>query len=127
MKLKNQENILNLMKSYQKVDYFERKNKNFEVKEYFKTMTLENSRVNFGLRNQMTRTIQSHFSSDKAYSKELWTCRDCKSKIDSIFHAKNCIFFENLRQKYPNLDSDDQLVEYFKEIIKIRDDKAQLE
>ena len=30
-----------------------------------------------------------------------------------------------LREKYPNLDCDDQLVGYFKDILKMRDDEAQ--
>ena len=81
----------------------------------------------FGLRSKMTRTIQTHYSSDKEYAKGLWTRISSGSKIDSIFHVENCISYENLRQKYPNLDNEDQLVEYFKDIIKMRDDKAQFE
>ena len=48
--------------------------------------------------------------------------------MDSIFHVKNCLFYHNFRQKYPNLEADDdQLVEYFKEIIKMREDQTQTE
>ena len=91
-------------------------------------MTLENCRVMFGLRSKMTRTIKTHFFSDKEYAKSLWLCTFCESKIDTIFHAKNCIFFgTNKAKKYQNLDCDDQLVEYFKDIIQMRDDKAQEE
>ena len=127
MKNKNRDDLLNMTKKYRKIDYFEKKEETYEKKDYLKRMTLENCRVMFSLRSQMTRTIMTHFSSDKGYENELWTCISCKSKIDSIFHAKNCLFYSNLRQKYPNLESDDQLVEYFKEILKIRDDQAQIE
>ena len=85
-------------------------------------MTLGNSRVMFGIRNEMTRSIKTHFLSDKAFSRDLWTCMSCKTKICSISHAKICPFYAHLRLKYANLDEDDQLVEYFKEIIKIRDE-----
>ena len=127
LKEKNRNDILHLMKSYQKIDYFERKKEDFELKDYFKNMTLENCRVMFGLRSKMTRTIKTHFFSDMEYAKSLWTCTSCESKIDTIFHVKNCPFYAKIRQNYPNLDCDDQLVQYFKDIIKLRDDEAQEE
>ena len=89
-------------------------------------MTLENCRVMVGLKSHMTRSIKTHYSSDKDYAKDLWTCTSCRSKIDSIFHAKNCLSYAFLREKYPNLDCDDQLVGYFKDILKMRDDEAQV-
>ena len=125
IKDKNRKDLLHLMKSYQKIDYFERKNEDFELKDYIKNMTLENCRVMFGLRSKMTRTIKTHFFSDKEYAKSLWLCTFCESKIDTIFHAKNCIFLAKIRQKYQNLDCDDQLMGLFKDILKNRDAKAQ--
>ena len=71
LKQKNRKDLLNLMKKYEKIDYFARKEEEYEIKGYFKNMTLENCRVMFGLRNKMTRTIQTHYSSDKGYEKEL--------------------------------------------------------
>ena len=128
MNQKNSDDLLNLMKKYMKIDYFEMKTEKYERKEYLKSMTLENSRVMFGLRSKMTRTIKTHYSHEKAFNNELWNCMGCNSKIDSIFHVKNCLFYHNFRQKYPNLEADDdQLVEYFKEIIKMRENQTQTE
>ena len=76
----------------------------------------------FGLRSEMTRSIKTNFFNDKDYSRQLWTCFSCREKIDSIIHAKNGNFYAHLRQKYDNLDQDDQLVEYFKEVLKMRDE-----
>ena len=71
LKQKNRKDLLNLIKKYEKIDYFARKEEEYEIKGYFKNMTIENCRVMFGLRNKMTRTIQTHYSSDKGYEKEL--------------------------------------------------------
>ena len=53
IKQKNCHDILNMMKSYKKIDYFDRKNEDFETKEYFKKMTFGHSRVMFGLKSEM--------------------------------------------------------------------------
>ena len=91
------------------------------MKDYFQSMTLENSRVMFSLKSKMTRSIKTHYSSDKGYASDLWNCAQCENQIDSVSHLKICPFFAPLRQKY-DLQCDFQLTEYFKEILKIRDE-----
>ena len=97
LKDKNRCDILEKMKSYKKFDYFQRKDEDFEMKEYFKVLSLEKSRIKFSLESKMTRTVRTHFFGDKTFADKLWVCQNCEKATDSIPHIKICPSFAHLR------------------------------
>ena len=122
MKAKIAQDLLERMKRYKKVDYFEKKEEVFQIKDYFKSMRLEDCRMKFSIESETVRTVKSHFFSDKGYANDLWKCQNCEvpDSIDSITHLRNCEFFSDLRLKYDIDKKDTDLVAYFKEIVRIR-------
>ena len=122
VKEKNRGDILEKMKTYKKFDYFQRKDEVFEMKEYFKVMKLEDSRIKFSLESKMTRTVRTHFFGDKNYAEKLWVCQNCEKATDSISHLKVCPSFAHLRENR-DFNCDLQLTDYFKEIVKQRMDE----
>ena len=91
-------------------------------------MTLEKSRIRFSIESATVRTVKSHFLGDKIFASELWKCPSCmeENSIDSIIHIKNCTVYRDLRNKFKIDQSDFDLVNYFKELLKLRND-AQIE
>ena len=63
--------------------------------------------------------------SDKLNSKQLWKCAEC-GNVDMQSHIVWCPFFASLREGN-SLDSDIDLVKYFQEVLKIREERRQNE
>ena len=118
MKEKNRQDILDKMKGLTKFNYFEKKDEEYELKDYFKDMKLEDCRIMFGLKSKMTKSVKTHFFSDPIFAKDLWTCQHCQ-KIDSIEHIKICPFYADLREQY-DVACDFQLTQYFKGVLELR-------
>ena len=59
--------------------------------------------------------------SDKAYDEKLWKCDYCKN-LDSQSHILWCPAFSPLREG-KSLSNDQDLVEYFKNVMKIRENQ----
>ena len=77
----HEENIKQLledMEGYKKVDQKEMMNEKFEVKEYFKTLTLTQARMRFAIRTHQVRTIKMNQMNNKQYSSQLWQCISCQ-------------------------------------------------
>ena len=74
----------------------------------------------------MVPTIKMNFQSEIAYAKNLWVCDDCLNEKgvglrDSQSPILICPAYEALRQG-KNLESDSDLVEYYKLVLKKRSD-----
>ena len=121
MKEKNCNDLLDIMKrKYKKIDYREMSKETFEVKPYIKNLHLSEARDKFRLRSFMTRTVKLNFVSDKKFAAEEWSCWHC-TKIDSQTHIRICPAYQHLRDD-KDLDKDHDLVVYFREVIKLRED-----
>ena len=83
-------------------------------------MSMPDARIMFRMRSSMTNTWMNK-QSDKNNTKNLWKCREC-SNIDSQSHILWCPFFSQLREG-KSLDSDEDLVSYFHEVFKIREER----
>ena len=118
--MKDKTSILERMKKLKKFDYSSHKEEEYEVKDYFKTMTLPECRTMFGLRSLMTPTIKSHQMNNQTYAKKLWKC-DC-GETDSISHVKRCVNFQHLRESLDIVNNEKHLVRYFQEVIQIRNE-----
>ena len=83
-------------------------------------MTLEDSRLNFRIRANMTE-FAFNFRNKKEYSEVSWICRSCNEAIDTSLHAKWCVAHSDLREG-KDLNSVDDLVVYIREVLKRREE-----
>ena len=60
-----------------------------------------------------------NFASDKQYAADLWSCWHC-THIDSQPHITICSAYQKFREN-KNLDNDHDVVNYFWDVIKLRD------
>ena len=120
----NRDEILEKIKDYKKLDFWKLKDEPFRMKSYLKTMNLSDARIMFGIQTKMTKTIKSHFYNDKKYSSELWQCSSKCAKISTIEHTKVCSQYSILRLNRDIINSDKDLVDFFKDVIKIRDENG---
>ena len=96
-------------------------NERFETKEYLREMTLSSARTNFKLRSK-TIEVKYNFKNNPKYKAERWRCDSCVSElaIEDQQHIIVCPAYEKLRVNR-SLDNDQDLVNYFKEVLSIRD------
>ena len=98
------------------------KNEPFEMKQYLKTMNLADARTMFSIQMKTTRTIKSHYMSDKKFATELWKCPEKCDRIDSIEHvAYACPHYEHLKVDRDIQNNDFDLVHFFQDVIQLRD------
>ena len=75
----NREKILTWSQSYKKLDYNKLSLEKFEMKEYFRSMNIQQSRLYFKIQSLVTPTVRAHFKSDKKFRSEKWICIDCRT------------------------------------------------
>ena len=77
----------------QPIDYWKLKDEPFELKKYFKELTLRDARVKFSLDTKMFRELKAEFSSDPKNEAQLWVCEFCL-RVQSLRHMKVCPFLK---------------------------------
>ena len=92
----------------------------FEERPYISEMSLVDSRTLFRIRSKMTN-VRMNQVSDKTHAKNLWKCSEC-GNIDTQSHILWCPFFASLREG-KSVDNDSDLVEYFIEVFKVREER----
>ena len=120
IKMKNKEDLLFRMKTSKKFSFLSHKDEDFDIKPYFKSMKLHECRTMFGIRSMTTETIKSHQMSNKDFAKKLWLCK-C-GETDSISHVKRCLIFEEIRTNLDIENNETDMVKYFQEVIRLRND-----
>ena len=96
----------------------------FEMKTYITDMTLIDARTLFRIRSNMTN-VKMNQVSDKKNAKTLWKCNEC-GNIDTQSHILWCPYFAPIRDG-KSVDNDSDLVDYFKEVFKIREERRNSE
>ena len=114
----NEEEILNKMKKYKKLDYEKYAKESFEVKHYLKVLNIPDSRMKFAIRSKMTQTVQMNYKSEKKYIINRWRCMSC-DELDTQEHLLSCEGYKHLRAG-KDLERDKDLVLYFRSIVKQR-------
>ena len=95
------------------------KSEKYEVKSYLKEMTIPNARMMFRMRGKMVQ-CKMNFSSKRSNIERAWKCDSCMSgAIDTQSHILYCEAYKPLREG-KSLESDRDLVEYFRKVIEIR-------
>ena len=115
-----------MIEPYKKLNVAEISEENFETKPYFREMTLSQARIMFAIDTKMLKTVKSYYPSDQKNEDDLWECDQC-SRIDSARHLTRCPFFEELRVDKNLHSNQEDLVEYFQQVInfRINDGQAQ--
>ena len=86
MLAQNLEDLLDREKGTKKVNINDYNNCEFKLKEYFKTLNLNSSRMIFRRNSHMLKTVRSNFKSDKRYKAEGFLCPDCLAPDPPISH-----------------------------------------
>ena len=84
-----------------------------------KSLNLPEARMKFALRSKMTRTVQMNFKGDTGYTRNHWKCDDCYMP-DTQEHIIRCPSYQHLRTG-KDLSSDKDLVQYFRNVLSLRD------
>ena len=82
-------------------------------------MDLFKARTFFRIRTKMIKCAMNQ-SSDAGNRAALWKCKAC-GYVDTQTHILHCPRFIDLREG-KSLESDQDLVEYFSKVLKIRED-----
>ena len=113
-------NCVNTIKEkYKKLEYNTLSKENCKVKDYLKSLNLPDARMKFSIRTKMTRTVQMNYKGEPKFAQNKWKCQDCGTP-DTQEHIIRCPSYQHLRSG-KNLESDKDLVEYFRRVIQIRD------
>ena len=97
----------------------EMKNETFSFKTYLNEMTVADARLKFKLRSHMF-DAKYNYSHNPQFTKELWRCDSCQRCIETQSHIIWCPAYSNLREG-KDLNSDKDLINYMKNVIKYRD------
>ena len=120
---KNRRYLLEGMKKYKKLDHTSLALGDFGLKEYFRSLNLSDSRLNFRVRSKCVKTCQSHFTSDLNYAMNSFRCINCSEfEIDQLSHWHRCHFFKNMFEKI-NSNDEKSVLQFYRNVIKFRQDQ----
>ena len=94
------------------------KDEDLKRKEYFLQKSLEDTRLLFRIRTRMV-DLKANFKNKPAFRKDGWKCEGCNKEVESNGHVMHCQAYDHVREG-KDLGSDKGLVQYFKEVLKIR-------
>ena len=91
-------------------------------KEYFGKKRIEHVRIQFKARFRML-PFAGNFGRDRKFSHSEWLCK-CKEEkeLESHLLAGKCKIYGEIREKYGDLEDDDDLVEFFNEVLERREE-----
>ena len=89
-------------------------------KPYLSSNVLRKARLLFKTRTRML-PFASNYPKDRKFSKSNWLCR-CTKENESESHLKSgqCEVYGDLKDKYTNLDDDNQLAMFFEDVLERR-------
>ena len=114
----NKRTLLEKIKNYKKLDFVKLKKEDYETKNYLASLNIADARLKFALRTCMTKTVKANFKGDPLYRSNNWKCQECQV-LDTQDHVVRCPVYLSLRTG-KDLDSDKDLVEYFRKVIALR-------
>ena len=94
-------------------------------KDYFSLTTPSQVRKYFATKLSML-PIAGNFSHDLRFRRTGWLCR-CGAREEEEHIRSHCQLYEDIREKYGELDDDDKLVAFFGEVLLRRDDMDEKE
>ena len=124
----NERELLDIMKSYKKINPAELASESCSAKSYLSEMYISRARLKFKLRASMTPTVKMNFMNDALFKRQMWICDGCaklscdtnsNGKLDTQQHILVCEGYKDLREG-KDLDKDQDLVGYFEAVIRRR-------
>ena len=94
------------------------KDEDMKRKDYFKQKSLEDTRMLFRIRTRLI-DLKANFKNKPAFSNDGWVGDGCKKEVETSGHVMSCQAYELVRQG-KDLSCDKDLVQFFKEVMKIR-------
>ena len=94
-------------------------------KDYITKMSLSEVRILFRHKTRMAKTAENYKKWPK-YRGEGAQCKLCK-QYDSSSHLMRCEAFSHLRSQEVSLDNDVHLVQYLRQVLRIREEKEEQE
>ena len=95
-----------------------------KMKPYVLNMKLRDARTMFRNRTRML-PVKMNMKSNEKFAKNSWKCDDCQ-RMDSQSHILWCPSYAPLRQNR-DLEKDEDLVHFFQDVFKIREENENLE
>ena len=96
----------------------------FGRKNYLENKSIPDSRMIFRIRTNMVE-LKANQKSNKKYKEEGWECDFCDEKSEeTTTHVINCKGHEELR-KGKDFENDNDLAEYFRQVLKARCEKGE--
>ena len=93
----------------------------YGVKEYLQKKCMADVRNTYRTRYGQ-RDFAGNFSKNNKYSKSNWMCLCLESKEkETHITSEYCPIYSDIREKYQNFDSDEDLVMFFDEVLERRD------
>ena len=113
---KNEKDLKESISRFEKLEVM--KDEKYGIKSYLNEMNMHEARTFFRVRSRMVRCKMNQSSGQ--YNREsLWKCEDC-GYVDTQTHILHCPAYQQLREG-KSLNSDIDIVTYFKEVLKIRE------
>ena len=128
MLVQNFEDLSDRAKGLKKVNIENYDKSEFKLKDYFKSLNLQSSRIIFRRNSHMLKTVRTNFKSDKKYKAEGFLCPDCLTLDPPVSHQDTqealatCQGNSDLRQGL-DLSQLKQEADYYQSIITRRTQK----
>ena len=121
----NRRFLLKEMEKYKKVDSLSLSLEEYKTKDYFKTMSLESSRMFFRYRSQTVTSCRMHYRNMEENIKGVYSCISCQNRgeyfqIDQISHWFVCSSYSHLKPMENVYESDEALSEFLIKVVQYR-------
>ena len=103
------------------------KKETYGKKSYLKDKNIRAARNHFRARFRMS-DFAGNYSKDNRFAKSSWFCK-CKTSIESEVHLieGKCETYSKIRQKYTDLENEDNLVAFFSDVLEERERLEEVE
>ena len=119
-----------LARKYKKIDFETFSREKFEVQQYFKELTVANSKFLFKMKSRLTARVANNFHGDRRFKAIGYQCIGCLRdkpiteqldlSYDTEEHITRCDSYAFLRLNNP-MSTDEQVIQYFKDVISLRE------
>ena len=88
-------------------------------KGYFQNQNIAEARTMFKTRTGLL-PFAGNYSNSNRYKQTNWLCI-CKQNREEEHHIRTCLVYQDIREKFGSLDDDENLVQFFSEVLARRE------
>ena len=93
-------------------------------KDYFNQKSFEDTRLLFRIITRMV-DLKANFKNKPAFRKYGWICEGCQKEVETNAHVMSCETYTLIREG-KDLKKDKDLVDFFREVLKLRMQKLKI-